>query len=440
MKLQILPLLSVVLAGCQTADGYAIQERPRDAGGDRGTPEDGAVSSDAGARPQLAVTGAQLLVSGPALGLQLTPADVVEDADVVAIHQEFYGIPWAAFEARSAPPPEWVQRMDQLAALGRDQHKPVFLSISPLNGTRERLAATTRIENGSVETDDATSAPCYDFRTAADGAAKRAAYLGYVDYMVEKFDPAYLTVAIEVNLFFEKCPSATAGVIDVINAAYAAVKAKRASRVVFPSFQIDHLYGYSEDSCPDPSNRAACFDAQYAVLEGIERDRFAISSYPFLNGVSSPDDLPADWFVRAAQRRDERVVIAETGWLSTPLVAKSSTGSCAPVFAYGTAHSAGYLRRVLSDASTLGIELVTWWSDRDLVVTEFMDNCPCNIGAAWCGVLDVFRGPPPTGPVDTQFFGEVLLKAFGSMGLRRYDGTPKPELMTLWNAARSTRP
>jgi hypothetical protein len=431
MKLH-LSLLALALGACQTTRGYPIPAE-RD-----GSSDASVVLPDAGARPQLAVTGAQLLVAGAALGLQLTRANVAEDADVVAVHQEFYGIPWAAFEQGTSPPAAWVAVIDELAAFARAQQKPVFLSVNVLNGNRDKLAATTRIESsGRVATDDTTSAACYDFRTAADASAKRQAYLRYLDFMMDKFDPAYVNVAIEVNLFFEKCASATAGLIEVANAAYDAIKAKDATRVVFPSFQIDHLYGYSEDSCPDQTQRAACFDAQYATITSMKRDRFAISSYPFLNGVPKPGDLPEDWFVRAAQRAGERPLIAETGWLSTPVVAKTSAGACRTVFDFDASQAASYLQRVLADARRYDMELVTWWSDRDLMTSRAMTDCPCTFDTAWCGVVDVFRGPPPAGPVDTQFFGEVLLKAFGSMGLRQYDGTPKPELMTLWNAARS---
>ncbi|HEY6562564.1 MAG TPA: hypothetical protein VI072_35095 [Polyangiaceae bacterium] len=426
-------LLVLALSGCQSTEGYPIPVTLRDASTDAVVDAPG----DAGSRPKLAVSGAQLLVTGPALGLQLTRANVGDDADVIAVHQEFYGIPWAAFEQGSAPPATWVALMDDLASFARGQQKAVFLSVNMLNGTRERLAATTRIASGRVETDDTASARCYDFRTAPDASAKRQAYLRYVDFMVEKFDPAYVNIAVEVNLFFEKCASAAPGLIEVANAAYDAVKAKNAARVVFPSFQIDHLYGYSEDSCPDQGGRDACFDAHYAVIRDMKRDRFAISSYPFLNGVNTPGDLPADWFVRAARRAAERALIAETGWLSTPVIAKTSAGNCVQVFDYGTAHSASYLRRVLSDASAAGMDLVTWWSDRDLLVSQAMTSCPCTFDAGWCGVIDVFRGPAPTGLVDTQLFGEILLKAFGTMGLRHYDGTPKPELMTLWSELRS---
>jgi hypothetical protein len=52
-------------------------------------------------------------------------------------------------------------------------------------------------------------------------------------------------------------------------------------------------------------------------------------------------------------------------------------------------------------------------------------------------VVDVFRGAAASGSTDTQFLGEVLMKAFGSMGLRLYDGSPKPMVYPLWAAARA---
>jgi hypothetical protein len=35
---------------------------------------------------------------------QLTNADLTTDPDVVAIHEEFYGIPWDEFESGTDPP------------------------------------------------------------------------------------------------------------------------------------------------------------------------------------------------------------------------------------------------------------------------------------------------------------------------------------------------
>jgi hypothetical protein len=405
------------------------------AGGGSGVPGEGGVPR----RFRLATTGAQLVVTGPALGLQLTPANVAEDSDVMAVHQEFYGVPWDAFEHQTPPPAEWVAVLDKLASASRAAKKPVFLSVSLLNGQRQSLAAKTKIESGDVKTTDDWSASCYDFRTAPDRASKEAAYQRYVAYMVDEFTPAYLNVAIEVNLFFEKCPAATPGLIEVVNRVYDAVKKRAPKTVVFPSFQIDHLYGYSKDSCPeaasDPSKRATCFDAAYAVIAPMHRDRFAMSSYPYMDEVATVNNLPGDWFTRGAARAAETPLIAETGWPSTDLVVRAKDGTCPKIFSFDEKESAAYLRRVLGDADDAGLDLVTWWSDRDLLVSDLMTNCPCTFDTTWCTVLDIFRGPASPGPTDTQLFGELLLKAFGTMGLRAYDGTPKSGHLALWNAA-----
>ena len=206
--------------------------------------------------------------------------------------------------------------------------------------------------------------------------------------------------------------------------------------MTFPSLQIDHLYGYSKDSCPDATQRSACFDRLYAQISELRRDRFAMSSYPYLNGIGGVSALPADWFERGPRRAGQQGLIAETGWPSTALAAKSGNGTCLTVFEFSEQDSVAYLERVLADSARLGLDLVTWWSDRDLVPAQLMTNCPCSFDPTWCSVLDIFRGPAQPGAPEAQFYGEVLLKAFGSMGLRRYDGAAKP-LLDSWQRARA---
>ncbi|MGH7285168.1 MAG: hypothetical protein ACRELY_26900, partial [Polyangiaceae bacterium] len=166
-----------------------------DASSDGSTSSDSASLTDGGPPRsfRLASGGVQLLVSGPALGLQITPADLQTDVDVTEIHQEFYGVPWDAFKNGTAVPAAWDAEMKSLAGSARAMSKPVFLSMTMLNGDRTTLAAQTRIAgDGSIQTTDHWAPNCYDFATAADGAQMKAAYLAYVDYMMATFAPAYL--------------------------------------------------------------------------------------------------------------------------------------------------------------------------------------------------------------------------------------------------------
>jgi hypothetical protein len=218
------------------------------------------------------------LIDGPSLGLQLTEADLAEDVDLVAIHQEFYGVPWQAFVDDSPPPAEWSTRMQALAEHAHAVSEGVFLSINMLNGARETLAERTIVEDGQPKGEDGWAARCYDFASAPDGSQMRAAYVRYVEHMVDTFAPSHLNFAVEVNLFFE-----------------------------------------------------------------------------------------------------------------------------------------------------IPLELVTWWSNRDLLPAGLMTNCPCDYDPTWCQVVDVFRnaagGPLVPG---ADYFGEILLKASARWGSATTQASPSP--------------
>jgi hypothetical protein len=362
----------------------------------------------------------------------VTPAEVALDADVVAIHQEFYGVPWAAFEQDVAPPTEWTRALTALRDAALQADKPIFLSINMLAGSRDTLAERTVIRNGAVETEDGWAARCYDFASAPDAPDKLRAYLRYVDAMVTLFAPRYLNFAVEINLFLEKCPAAGPGLVAVANEAYRVAKARDPGLIAFPSFQIDHLYGHSSDFCPDQTTRAACYQRALAQIADLRRDRFAISSYPYLSGLE-PEQLGDDWFVRAANLRGERVVVSETGWLTTNITA-SLNQTCTTQVHSDPDKAQRYLEFLLRRSYADQLELVTWWSDRDLLPNDAMTSCPCKTAdPTWCSVIDVFRATGKT--PEASYLGEVLLKAFGSMGLRDHEGKPKPLLAT-WNTRR----
>jgi len=403
---------------------------------DAGTSE----TSDAAGptRPyRLASGGVQLLVSGPDVGLQMTPANLATDVDVVDLHHEYYGVPWNEFAAGQPPPAVWKAKMDAIAQSAKATGKPVFLSVSMLDGGRKTRAPQVVIQNGQIQTQP-WATQCFDFATDPQGPTSKQAYLAYVAWMIAEFAPTYLNVAVEVNLFFENCPAAAAGVVDVANAAYDAAKAKNGALVVFPSIQIEHLYGYSGPSCPNASMRAQCFDANYAQIVPLKRDRFAISSYPYVPGViEKPSAVPSDWFSRGASRGHERALVSETGWNSTAIAAETSGGACVTVETSTEADEAAYLGIVLAAAQTMPMDLLDWWDDRDLVEAQLMTNCPCNFDPTWCTVLGAFSGSPVDGGYDSCFFGQIELKAFGTMGIRDYAGNPKPTTFPVWQSARA---
>lgn len=415
---------------------------PEDASaGDSTAPPIEASTSDAGTRTYyLSSTGTRLFPSGRELGFRLNADNLTEDVDLVAIHQEFYGIPWESFENGASPPPEWEAVMNRLASEAKAAPRRPFLSVSPLNGGRDGLANTTVVRDGVVE-NASSGKPCFDFLSVPDGVRKKSAYVRYVEFMIDKFDPAYVTVVIEANLFAEKCPTAWAGLVDVSNAAYDAAKAKRGAGIIaFPSFQIGHLYGYDQGSCRPPRTKDDCFLSFSAQLDPLRRDRFAVSTYPYLDGLKVVD-VPADWFTKGAARKNERALIAETGWNSTPLVAQAYDGQCQTFLNDSEIDALNWLNRVLGAAAATNMDLVTWVSNRDLVTTKFMADCPCRFDATWCGFRAFVRGD--AGVVNGQdqaLFTDLFLKAFGAMGVRTYEGEKKLGMYPRWRAAKDATP
>jgi hypothetical protein len=409
-------LLTTALWGSTAACGGGAASTVDAAAADGARPD---VPVDAGStrRYRLAATGAQYFLGG---GLVLGDADLGRDVDVVSVHQDFYGVPWEAFAADTMLPPAWVATMDDLAARTRATGKEVFLSLAPLDGNRRALAPNVRADGSK---DFGWKAACYDLATAPDGARLRQAYARYVGWMVREFQPRWVNVAVELSLFMP-CGAAWEGMVDLERDAYAAAKAARADVVAFPSIQIDSLYGRAQGSCPTGMTADQCYDVNYARLARLSRDRFAISTYPYgAAGIKTPADVPSDWFTRAADRGGERLVIAEAGWLSTAATGNLD-GTCLTFFDQDAQAQAAYFDRLIAITQTHDVDLITWWSDRDLVPEPVMTSCPCTVDAAWCDVVAAFRATGGADPT-AQFYGEAVLKMFGTMGLRTYDGTPR---------------
>jgi hypothetical protein len=161
-----------------------------------------------------------------------------------------------------------------------------------------------------------------------------------------------------------------------------------------------------------------------------------VSTYPFLlDPYRRASSLPSDWFTRAADRGGERAIIAEAGWNSDPDVA-TLNGTCNAAFSSDETEAATYLDLLLAAAKEHRIELVTWWSDRDMIPAKAMTECPCAFDTTWCATEQIVRSAAGTDPL-LQYLAEAQFKMWGTMGLRRYDGTAKPALMSRWNSARA---
>jgi hypothetical protein len=355
------------------------------------------------------------------------------DVDVLGIFVEHYGVPWAEFaNGEPALDHPWTQAMTRLAASARATGKPRSLQMVLSRDKPASRASST--PKGGLLVDSDWSGGCYDFRAKPND---QRAYVRYVAWMVKRFAPAYVNLAVEVDKYLAACGTGAKwdALVEVERAAYDAVKQADERIVAFVSVNAEDLYGQTLTG----------FDRRrYEALSRLKRDRLGLSSYP--SGLKrsdgshvSPADLPTDYFVRAriVNPQEAPVVIAETGWNSRDLKIGPSK-ACTVAVRSSPSTQDDYLRILVAAADASNLDLVTWWSNRDLLPSGVMETChplapPPSFGACagdpWCLGINIYRRIAPSNPA----FGDLVFKGFGSMGLRDYDGTPKPSL-TRWKA------
>jgi len=252
-------------------------------------------------------------------------------------------------------------------------------------------------------------------------------------------------VAVEIDKAYTACGRGATwdGLVELERRAYDAAKAAKPDAIVYFSANAEDRYKQSLTG----------FDSGlYGALANLKRDRFGLSTYP--SGVKRPDgrgampnDLPSDYFTRVRKMNpaEAPVVIAETGWNSRDLKVGPG-GACVVVADSNEVVQDDYLWVLLQSAETQGIELVTWWSHRDLLPEAVMESCyplappPTFSGCAndsWCLGVNIYRRIAPTNPA----FGDVVFKGFGSMGLFDREGRSKAGA-SRWRAttARSVSP
>ena len=360
------------------------------------------------------------------------------DADLISVFPEYLGVPFEEF-AQSATPPAsdpWVVQMTALANAAKGPGKPLMVEIVL---TRDFPVANAVTSNGSLQVQPGWAPTCMDF-TNPLYVTIGPAYINYAIWIASTFSPKYMVIMIENNLYYVHCGGDTASwqvLVNTERSAYDAVKAQFPSMILFPSFKLEDLYDQSLTG----------FDqAEYAAMANLKRDRLGIATYPFgvqlSSGFANPYELPSDYLtrVRDLNPSEPSIVVTETGWNSTSL-AISYNSLCYTNLIYSDpSFEDAYSQFLIYSGYVGGFDAIAWWSDRDLIDSSVMNTCPvqatppsfpeCN-GDIWCIAINNARNAPSAGW--SPSFAELAFKAFGSMGLRQYDGTPKSGEWDLWN-------
>ncbi len=228
----------------------------------------------------------------------------------------------------------------------------------------------------------------------------RAAFANFALWIVRQFHPRYLGLASEINTYMDAHPEDVEHYLSLYREVYDRVKAEAPETQVFVTFQWDDL---NNMFAPAAEGRPAG-QTNWEQVEAFEPrlDLWAISSYPYF-AFPSGEGIPVDYYTPLLERSSKPLAVAEGGWTSQPL------GSL-----HGDeAGQAAYLQAIHDQ---LGDRLCFWVY---LILTDFnMES-----------IAGIMR---QQGRAESDIEG---LSMFASVGLRRFDGSPKPAL-AVWDTYR----
>ena len=291
-----------------------------------------------------------------------------EFGDLILIHRT---PPWEEFLPDGTISDDTIRTTEVEQALAEKNGLALFLAIDLTDGAagRSRLAALPDELAGS----------------GFDNADVRAAFLSYAKYVALNYQPDYLALGVEMNMYYEHEPEDFDNFVSLYFEAYDAVKEVSQDTLVFPTFQMEELQSLLPSGEIHPP--------QWHLFRRFEPklDLLAISTYPSF-AFETPTDIPDDYYEQLGRYTDRPIVIAEMGY---------SSGPCRQGINDGTeSEQKDFLRRILLRAEAMDMPFLVWF-------------------AGW----------------DPAFATDPPLDLFQHIGLIRPDGTKKPSWFVWAQAA-----
>ncbi|HLD03964.1 MAG TPA: hypothetical protein VJC17_04285 [Candidatus Dojkabacteria bacterium] len=136
-------------------------------------------------------------------------------------------------------------------------------------------------------------------------------YLQGMEMYLKKYQPKFLGIGIEVNVFADKASEKLAAFVELFNSAYDKAKSISPETRIFTVFQYEYLTG----------NRGGLFGGsdinvpQWDLLNKFNKaDLFAFTSYPMLV-FHDPKDIPQNYYSEVLKYTDKPVIFTELGWI-----------------------------------------------------------------------------------------------------------------------------
>ncbi len=267
---------------------------------------------------------------------QSTYQFIAANADIYTEQFDEY-IPWNALLNNQPLPASLTNDIASRLSLRPAGHQ-LMLSVSLLNIERTNLLAD---QDGSIPP-----------HASLDDPAIANAYVKFLQYLVAQFQPDYLVIGMEVNVFRIKQPGKWAAYKSLVQQVKTVLKADYPDLPVAESVT---LHDWFNPAVPDPVAYIAELDAYVN-----QQDFAAISFYPFLKNLHTPAEFQQAFdFLHA--HTSKPIAFSETGHIAENLSVPAFNLS---VSADGCKQNA-YLETLLTNARDHNYLFLTWWTHRD---------------------------------------------------------------------------
>jgi len=204
-------------------------------------------------------------------------------------------VPWDSLLAGTRPDSFVMRQQLPLAQYYRAKGLKIVVMIDPGNGLNRGGESTPLVNAGRSVTEPAI----------------QQLYRRYVVAMDTLITPDYLGVALETNLIRALSPAPLyAAIRQMANDAAADARAVDATRRLMTSVQVETAWGRLAPVGPYIGVAQDLTDFPFIQAMGL-------SSYPYLAGYATPQDLPDDYYSRLVLGTALPVIVTEGGWSST---------------------------------------------------------------------------------------------------------------------------
>ncbi len=249
--------------------------------------------------------------------------------------------PWEEFMSGSTI----SQETKDLAILEKElinrHNLTLVFAIDPWDGAVQR----TRIHQLPMN---------YDPRKGISDKRLQTALTNYAIFVTTNYEPDYLILGIEINMLAERSPQQFAAFLDIYAKIYEDIKKIRPEIKIFPTFQIEDLYGLLDVQ----GNRSW---ESIDVFSGM-MDMLAVSTFPYLTDIDSAQSLNTDYYLFLRERFKGEIMIFEAAYPSKavdsyPLIGNENDQNT-------------YIKKLLNDAETGAFSVLIWLALSDPFTTN----------------------------------------------------------------------